>query len=331
MSVVTRLAAFVSRVFPGKFLAGLDRTLASTKIALAVDEYVAVSLLVTIGLCVAIGIIGVFISLPLPPIVLAPVVGIVAFFALVFFVPRYLSQRRAEELERVLPDALRQMASTLRAGVSIDAALEDISKSNYGELSVEFNRVVNEVKRGRTLESALLALARRSNAPLYDRSFRLIVEGIERGAALANVLDSVANDAKEVHGIKRDRKTATTQQIMFLFAVALFACPMIIGLTVGVGGVKVGSGLTGGAATGGAATGGAATGGAAAGGGLPPEMITIAMTYCVIQAFICGLAVGVIRYGAMSKGIGYSIMFVIASAVVFSIAQMLVGGMAPSA
>jgi flagellar protein FlaJ len=314
MSVISRLAAFVSRVFPGKFLAGLDRTLASTKIALAVDEYVALSILISIVLCIAVGIIGAFMGLPLPPIVLAPVVGVVAFFALVLFVPRYLSQRRAEELERVLPDALRQMASTLRAGVSVDAALEDISKSNYGELSKEFTRVVNEVSRGRTLESALLALARRSNAPLYERAFNLIVEGIERGAALASVLDSVANDAKEVHVIRRERVTATTQQVMFLFAVALFACPFIIGLTVGVG----------------TTTGGGGGGGKAASGGLPPEMGMIALTYVLIQAFICGLCVGVIKYGKISKGLGYSIVFVIATMVVFSLAQSMVGGMKPS-
>jgi flagellar protein FlaJ len=312
MSIISSLAAFVSRVFPGKFLAGLDRTLASTKIALAVDEYVATSMLISIVLGVVVGIIGAIMSLPLPPIVLAPVVGIVAFLALVLFVPRYLAQRRAEELERVLPDALRQMASTLRAGVSIDAALEDISKSNYGELSREFDRVVSEVKRGRTLESALLALARRSNAPLYERAFHLIVEGIERGAALANVLDSVANDAKEVGVIQRERRTSTQQPVMFLYAVALFAAPFIIGITVGVGNIKVGGA------------------GGAGSAGFPPEIATIAMIYVMIQAFVCGIAVGVIRFGKMTKGIGYSIMFLIASTIVFNLASGLAGSMGPA-
>jgi flagellar protein FlaJ len=312
MGIISSLAAFVSRVFPGKFLAGLDRTLASTKIALAVDEYVALSMIISIVLSVVVGIIGVFISIPLPPIVLAPIVGVVAFCALVFFVPRYLSQRRAEELERVLPDALRQMASTLRAGVSIDAALEDISNSNYGELSKEFTRVVNEVSRGRTLESALLALARRSNAPLYDRAFHLIVEGIERGAALANVLDSVANDAKEIGVIQRERKTTTMQPIMFLFAVALFAAPFIIGITVGVGSIQVGAA------------------GSAGNTGLPPEIKTIAMMYVMIQGFVCGLAVGVIRFGKMTKGISYSIMFLIAGLIVFTLAGTMAGSMGAS-
>ncbi len=313
MGLMAKLSAGVKRVFPEKFLRDLDRRLESTKIALAAEEYVSTAILVTIVLCAVLSVLGLFIHYPLPVPVLVPLVAAVFFPALIVWVPKYLAGKRAEELERVLPDALRQMAGTLRAGVSVDAALEDIAKSNYGELSREFERAVAEVKRGRTLENALLAMARRSYSPLYWRAFNLIVEGIERGASLANVLEAVANDVKEVHAIQRERKSLTTQQVMFLYAVSLFACPFIVGLVIGVGGIQIGGEVAGAAAT----------------RGLPPEMGTIGMLYVAIQAFICGLAVGVIRYGKMSKGIGHSIGFMIASLVVFNLAKMIIAGMAP--
>jgi flagellar protein FlaJ len=309
MNIITRLSVFVKRVFPEKVLLNLEKRLESTKIALTAEEYVSMALLVSIVLCVVMGIVSAVIRLPLSPILLAPLAGILAFPLITFGLPRYLAQARASELERVLPDALRQMSSTMRAGVSVDAALDDISKSNYGELSKEFERVLTEVKRGRTLESALLALSRRSGSPLYERAFRLIVEGIERGAALANVLEAVSNDIKEIHAIHRERRTATTQQVMFLFAVALFAAPFIIGLTVGVGSIKMGTGSS-------------------KTSGLPEGMGTVAMIYTAIQAFTCGLAVGVVRYGKVSKGLAYSIIFVIISTIVFTMAGSMVGGMA---
>lgn len=312
MGLITKAAAFAKRVFPEKFLINLDHKLESTKIALSAEEYVGITLIATIVACVVVGFLGVLLALPIPPFLLAPLAAAGTFLGLTLWVPRFMAQKRAAELERMLPDALRQMASTLRAGVGIDATLDDIAKSKYGALSDEFNRVVTEVKRGRTLESALLALARRSNSPLYERAFRLIVEGIERGAALASVLDAVAGDAKEVHAIQRERRSATTQQVMFLFAVSLFAAPFIIGLTVGVGMLEIG-------------------GGAVTSAALPAEMGTIALAFVIIQAFICGLTVGVVRYGQMSKGLGYSIVFMIASAVVFFLAQMIVGGMTPAA
>ncbi len=311
MGWITRTAAVARRVFPERFLHNLDRTLESTKIVLSAEEYVGISLLVTILVCVVAGFVGFLFVSPVLLVFLIPLAALVTFPMLTVWAPRYMAQRRAAELERVLPDALRQMASTLRAGVGIDAALDDIVKSRYGELSSEFARVTSEVKRGRRLESALLALAQRSNSPLYERAFRLIVEGIERGAALAGVLDAVANDIKEIHAIQRERRSSTTQQVMFLFAVALFAVPFIVGLTVGVGGINIG-------------------GEPVTGGGLPEEMTTIAMAYVVIQAFICGLAVGVIRYGKMTKGLGYSILFAIISMVIFSLAQAVIGAMGPA-
>lgn len=310
MGLIKKMAAFAKRVFPEKFLQNLDRRLESTKIALAAEEYVGVTLIATIIVGVAIGFIGMLLKFPLPAPLLAILVAIATFPLLTIGVPYYLAQRRAAELEKVLPDALRQMASTLRAGVGIDAAMDDIVKSKYGILSDEFDRVVTEIRRGRTLDNALLALARRSNSSLYERAFKLIVEGIERGGALANVLDSVATDIKEVHAIQRERKAATTQQVLFLLAVALFAVPFIVGLTVAVTGFQIGRGPV-------------------TGAGLPAEMSMIAMIYIVIQALICSLAVGVIRYGKMLKGLTFAAPFMIVSAIVFYVAQNMISGIAP--
>ncbi len=312
MGLVKKMAAFVKRVFPEKFLRNLDRRLESTKIALAAEEYVGTTLLVTIVVGVAVGFIGMVLRLPIPAPFLALLAAFVTFPVLTLGVPHYLAQRRAAELEKALPDALRQMASTLRAGVGIDATMDDIVKSKYGVLSDEFDRVVTEIRRGRSLSSALLALARRSNSPLYERAFHLIVEGIERGAALASVLDSVSTDIKEVHAIQRERRAATMQQVLFLLVVALFAVPFIVGLTVAVSGVQTGGGP------------------AAVGAGLPAEMSTIALAYIVIQALICSLAVGVIRYGRMMKGLTFAVPFMIISAIVFRIAQTIIGGMGPA-
>jgi len=310
MGLVRRLATFAKRVFPEKFMHNLDRRLESTKIVLAAEEYVGITLLATIIVGVTAGLVGMFLRLPIPAPLFALLAAFITFPVLTLGVPYYLAQRRAIELERALPDTLRQIASTLRAGVGIDMAMDDIAKSGYGVLSKEFDRVVGEIRRGRTLESALLALARRSNSPLYKRAFQLIVEGIERGAALANILDSVSTDIREVHAIQRERQAATTQQVLFLFVVALFAVPFIIGLTVAVSGFRIG-------------------GGPAASAGLPAEIGTIAMVYIIIQAFICSLAVGVIRYGRILKGLTFAVPFMVVATIAFYVARLVVGGIAP--
>lgn len=309
MGIIERTSRLVKRVFPKKFLLDIERKLESTNIALTAEEYIATTVLITLGICIVIALIGAFVNLPMPVLSIVLISIPVIFSVLMLGVPYYLTQRRVAELDRMLPDALRQMASTLRAGIGIDAAMEDIVKSKYGPLSLEFDRAVMEIRRGRSLEGALLALARRSNSLLYERAFHLIVEGIERGAAIANVLDAVSDDIREVHAIQRERRASTMQQVLFLFVVALFAAPLIAGLTVAVGGIfeeTAGAGATVAAA-------------------LPPGISTIVMIYIMIQAFICALAVGVIRYGRMSKGLMFTLPFMVIAVGVFYAAQVVIG------
>lgn len=317
MGVIETSSKLARKLFPRSFLEKTEHKLASTRLALSAEEFSGIAFVISLIVGAAVFFVGGFIfPLPLP----APLLGAVVFagvlIGLLLALPYYLVQRRVRELEEDLPDALRQMASTLRAGVGLSAAMEDVGKSGYGALSQEFRRATAEVRRGRSLDGALKALARRSYSDLFERSFRLIVEGIEHGAALADVLESVANDASEIQSVQRERRAAVTQQVLFLTAASVFAAPFIAGLVIEVSSMF-------------SAMGAAAAGGAGLGGGatmaLPSGIGVIIMLYIIIQAAISSLAVGVIRYGRISKGVMYTAPFVIGAIAVFYGAKFAAG------
>lgn len=311
MGFVDKVSEIARRIFPQKYLNQIGEKLEATRLALTAEEFSGIMLLISLGVGVGVFLVGTFVlTFPLP----APVLGGVAFagtlLALLLALPYYLVQRRVDELEEELPDSLRQMSSTLRAGVGLNAAMEDIAKSGYGELSEEFARTTEEVRRGRPLQDALKAMARRSHSDLFERAFRLIVEGIEHGAALADVLESVADDAREVQAVQRERQAAVTQQVLFLAVASVFAAPFIAGLVIEVSSAF---GSIGAAGAGGAGGGGMMAGSKA----LPSGMETIVLLYVMVQAAISSLALGVIRYGKMMKGLMYTGPFLIGAAVVF--------------
>lgn len=307
MSRVKQFGRIGSKVFPEKTRKKLARNLESTRIKLSAEELLGVSLVLAAMAGVGALVVSIWLQYWILAALAVPA-ALVVFLFLSFIFPRFSADRRAANLDKVLPDALRQMASTLRAGVGVEAALEDVASSRYGDLSTEFQRVVKEVDKGRPLTDALLALSARSRSQLYKRAFSLIVEGIDRGAALASVLDSVSNDAREINFVQRERRSLTTQQVLFLFAVSLFAAPFIMGMTVGVSSIEALSVIS----------------------GQGSQMFPIAIAYTAIQAFITSLAVGVVRYGKMSKGYGLAIPFAVVAVIVFLVAKMLVGAMAPS-
>ncbi|MBS3815906.1 MAG: type II secretion system F family protein, partial [Hadesarchaea archaeon] len=309
MSIVEKSAELARKTLPNNFINKTEKQLESTRLLLSGEEFLGITLILSIVAGVAGFVVG-FLFLQLILGILLGILGFAAtFIGISMAVPYYLIQKRSQEIEAALPDGLRQMASTLRAGVGMNSAMEDLAKSGYGPLSEEFERAVVEIRRGRSTEDSLAALARRSNSELCDRAFRLIVEGIERGASMADVLDSVSKDAREVQTIKRERRTATMQQVLFLVAASVFAAPFIAGLVIAVSGVF--SGMGGGAI--------------GLGEALPPGMEFIVFAFILIQAAICALAIGVIRYGRMMKGIMFLPPFMIGSGGVFYAAKIMAG------
>ncbi len=318
-SILEAAEIIASRVLPEDFVEGTDEKLRSTNIAFTGSEYCGVSFLV--GLIVAGGlyVASLFIQFPILPGVIYSIIGFFAtFLALTLVLPFFFIERRIGELEDALPDALRQMSTALRAGVSMDEALEDIAQSNYGALSEEFQRTLAQVRRGRAMQSALRAMASRTKSELFERAFFLVVEGMERGAELADVLEAVSDDIRETHSVQRERKATTMQQVMFLLAAALFAAPFITGLVLSLESVFAEVGATGGGGTGSSQLSGPI---------LPPGTKIIIPLFIAIESAITSMAVGVIRYGKVSKGVMFTVPFIIASLVVFYGAQFASGFM----
>ncbi len=312
-------------ILPQSFLESTDEKLRSTNIAFSGSEFCGISLLVGIAAAAGIMVASFFISFPLlPSPVYAGTAFILSFLVLTLVLPYFFIERRIGELEDSLPDALRQMSTALRAGVSMDEALEDVAQSNYGALSEEFERTLAQVRRGRPMKGALRAMARRTQSELFERAFYLVVEGMERGAELADVLEAVSDDIREIHTVQRERRATTMQQIMFLLAAALFAAPFITGLVLELGNVF--SSIEMGAGTG--AGGGATDTGASLSGRILPKGTRIVVPlFIAIQAAITSLAVGVIRYGEISKGLIYLPLFVTGAMGVFYGAQFAAGFM----
>lgn len=312
-SLLDALRSFATKVFPEGFLISTDKKLRSTNMALTGSEYCGVSFFIGIAIAAAVFLLSFVYPLPyLPTPVYVIIAFFVTFFAFTMVIPLFLIQRRINEIENSLPDALRQMSNVLRAGVSMDVVLEDVAESDYGPLSEEFERTIDQVRRGRAMRNALRAMAERSRSDLLERAFFLIVEGMERGAELADVMEAVSGDIRETQTLQRERRAATTQQVLFLLAAALFVAPLVSGLVLSIGSMfstqTVSSGMLGG------------------GGQVIPDSIFIVLPiFIIIQAFITALAVGVIRYGDLSKGLIFSAPFMTGAAGVFYLSRFMAG------
>ena len=129
--------------------------------------------------------------------------------------------RRAEKLREQLPDVLTIMASSLRAGHSFLQALDTTAKEIAQPAATEFQRVVAEIRLGRSAEDASGALAERVGSA--DFKWAVLAVNIQRevGGNLAEILDNVADTLRERATMRRQIRVLTSEGRLSAWVLAL--------------------------------------------------------------------------------------------------------------
>jgi len=290
------LVALFERIIPERYLKRYELYIYSAGINFLATEYLVVSFLLGViaGLGVSLltnGLYG----------VLAFLVG---FLGMAFVYPYWRTSKRIEDMERNLPDAFFYLASSLRAGISFSEALEELTTAKFGALTEEFKKTVAEIKKGRSTVDALRAFAiRNRKSQVIYRSMMIIIEALERGAPMSDVLVFVGNDVREILRIKQERKASTGMQAMFFIVTSGFVGPMILGIVTKVMESMSGPGT---------------------GVNLPvASMTNILFIFVIIQALVSGLGIGVIREGSYNAGLKYAALLVAMSSVIFKGATLI--------
>jgi len=143
-------------------------------------------------------------------IILGAVGGIVGSILPRLYVS-FAARRRIRAFDGQLSDTLNLWVNALRSGYSVLQAMEAIAAELPPPVSVEFERVVQEVRLGLTLSQALANMLRR--VPSEDLDLVVTAVNIQRevGGNLAEVLDTISFTIRERVRIKGEIRTLTAQ------------------------------------------------------------------------------------------------------------------------
>jgi tight adherence protein B len=159
---------------------------------------------------------------------------IVGACALGFFAPRIyltiLRNRRLKAFNDQLGDTITLMVNGIRAGYSILQAMNAVAEEMSPPISVEFERIVQEVQLGIPMEEALDHMLERAPSDDLDMLITAINVQREVGGNLAEVLDSIAFTIRERVRIKGEIKTLTAQSRLSGYIIALV--PVILGVII---------------------------------------------------------------------------------------------------
>jgi tight adherence protein B len=137
---------------------------------------------------------------------------------------RSQTRRREREFEKALPDFLMLLASSLRAGLSLQRGIDAISSEGDGEVERQLRRASTEMAMGVQPDKALQEVADRMRS--QDMQWVVVAIGIQRkvGGNLASVLDVVADTVRGRESIKQEVRAVSSEGRMS--ANVLLALPL---------------------------------------------------------------------------------------------------------
>ena len=222
----SRLTEGLNRALQGRsFADNIGTQLARADLKLTVAEFLALQVITVIG------------GIAIPFVlfgggVLLPAAG--ALFG--FFGPRIYvglrQQRRLNQFNDQLGDAIDQMSNALRAGYSVMLSMDSVAKELPAPISDEFLRVVREMQLGLSMEQALTNMLRRIDSPDLDLMITAINVQREVGGNLAEILDVISFTIRERVRIKGEIRTLTAQGRYSSYVITFLPIGVTLLLTV---------------------------------------------------------------------------------------------------
>jgi len=173
-----------------------------------------------------------FLHLPLTfSVMLAAVGGVGAAYLPMSLLQRAVEARKTA-VQKALPDFLDMVATTVQAGLSINAALGYAVDAAGPALGEEIKAALSEIRLGRARSEALKAAAERLQQQGFTTTVTAITQAERLGSNVSKVLNELAEDVRN-HRIMVVEEHAAKLPVKMVFPMALFMLPSLFVIIFG--------------------------------------------------------------------------------------------------
>ena len=157
--------------------------------------------------------------------------GTTTFDELVFFaitagifpsaVLTYVDYRWRKAIDEHLPDLFRTIVQAQETGMTLPQALEEAAKRDYGPLTAELRKMTAQISWGMSFEDALVALGKRVDTVLVQRTVPMIIEASRSGGHVEKVFEPMGKFIETTLLLDKERQTQAKPYIAIVY-VAFF-------------------------------------------------------------------------------------------------------------
>ena len=220
----------------------------------------------------------------------------------------YFRLKKIREIDKRIPDFLRDLAESRRAGMTFTRAIMLASKGEYGALTGEIKKMAQQISWGCSISEALETFAKRVNTPLAKRAASLINEASRSGGSVSEILIAAARDTREIQEVKAERRISMISYVVVVY-IATFVFLAVVAIVCSTFlPAMIQSDISGLSSVGGFSIGGGAD---------VEEMFSLFYYAALIQSFGSGMVAGIFENGEYSTGIKHSFILILVTWLVF--------------
>jgi tight adherence protein C len=173
-------------------------------------RYVAGIVLFALGL-----LLGALAGSPLYLAIFAAVGFAIGFFGPILWLRQEVDKRR-QEIQKALPDAMDLLTIAVEAGLGFDAAIARVTEKFRNALSDEFATVLSEVRLGRPRLEALDDMGRRTGVEDLHNFVQAIIQSEQMGVGVAKILRLQSDEMRRKRRQRAQEKAAQASLKMML-------------------------------------------------------------------------------------------------------------------
>jgi tight adherence protein C len=160
----------------------------------------------------------------------------VLFLLVGFFFPdlwlRSKIGSRQKGVFRAMPDALDLLTIAVEAGLGFDAAMSKVHEKWENDLSLEFGRVIQEIRLGKLRREALRDMAERLGVAEMTSFVAAVIQSEQLGVSMAKVL-RIQSDQMRVRRRQMAEEEAHRAPIKMIFPIGLLIFPSLLIILLG--------------------------------------------------------------------------------------------------
>jgi flagellar protein FlaJ len=160
-------------------------------------------------------------------ILLAAIIGIIPFVLL-----NYFEFKRIRDIEDRLPTFLLDLAEAQKIGMTLPEALKQVSRTDYGRLSAEIKKIIDQLSWGIPVQDVMNNFAERmKKSKVTGRIVRIINEAYNSGGDIGRTMEATASDITLIKEAEKERKAVTSQHMMVIYAIYYIFIGIVVGLS----------------------------------------------------------------------------------------------------